>query len=66
MIAGLRKCVGSSIIVDYRTNSGMLAYAKGTLKEIIEEPVMLVVENGDGTVWYISLASVMSFKVGGV
>jgi hypothetical protein len=67
MLDGLKKLVGSVIIVDYKTNSGRVVYAKGILKEIIDEEntQMLVIEAKDGTLWYIGKSSIESLKIGG-
>ena len=65
MLDGLRKCIDRSVVVDYKTNSGKVVYAKGILKEIMPEPLMLVVEGKDGTMWYILYSSIESMKVDG-
>jgi hypothetical protein len=62
MIAGLLKCVGHSVVVDYRTNTELICYAKGILKEVIEEESMLVVQS-DEKIWYIKISSILTLRV---
>ena len=57
--------MGSTIVVDYKTNSGKIVYAKGILKSIDNDSQMLIVEGKDGTIWMISKDSISSLKIGG-
>jgi hypothetical protein len=63
IVDGLRKGIGSNIIVDYKTNSGMAVYSKGVLKEVIEDPTPMIVVEGKDAVWYISISSIISLKI---
>jgi len=62
MLERLKDCIGYSIVVDYKTNTGKLVYGKGILKEILD-PDMLVIEGDDGTIWCVSFSSITSMKV---
>jgi len=65
MLEGLKKGIGSSVVIDYKTNTGKVVYAKGILKEILDDPVMLVVLGEDGTLWYVAFSSIVSMRIKG-
>jgi hypothetical protein len=65
MLERLRQKIGCSIVVDYRSNTGKIFFAKGILVDILDESKIIVVEGKDGTIWYINSSAIDSLKING-
>lgn len=64
MVANLKHAVGSKVIVEYKTDTGIIMYSKGTLVDVIDEGRMIVVESKDkDKTWYIAFSSIVVLRV---